>query len=66
MESGVKMGRKTGYRKPKEQKEKEYAQVIRLLKKGISIRNTAKICGVSPKTVQAVKKEFINTAELNT
>lgn len=60
IENGVKMGRKTGYRKSKVQKEKEYAEVIKMLKKGISIRNTAKLCGVSPKTVQAVKKEFID------
>jgi len=60
IENGVKMGRKTGYRKSKEQKEKEYAEVIKMLRKGISIRNTAKLCGVSPKTVQAVKKEFID------
>ena len=60
MENGVKMGRKPGSRKPREQKEKEYAEVIRLLKKGTSIRNTATLCGVSPKTVQAVKKEFVD------
>lgn len=61
MEKGVIMGRKRGYRKTREQKEKEYAEVIRLLKKGVSIRNTAKQCGVSPKTVQAVKNEFIKS-----
>ena len=60
MENGVKMGRKPGSRKTREQKEKEYAEVIRLLKKGTSIRNTATLCGVSPKTVQAVKKEFVD------
>ncbi len=59
MENGVVMGRKRGSVKSKEQKEKEYAEVIRLLKKGTSIRNTAKLCGVSPKTVQTVKNEFI-------
>lgn len=60
IENGVQMGRKPGSVKPREQKEKEYAQVIKLLKKGISIRNTAKLCEVSPKTVQMVKKEFVD------
>lgn len=59
IENGIAMGRKPGYRKPKEQKEKEYADVIVLLKKGFSIRKTAELCKVSPKTVQAIKKEFI-------
>ena len=59
MENGVPMGRKPGSVKTREQKEKEYAEVIKLLKKGTSIRNTAKLCNVSPKTVQAIKNEFI-------
>ena len=59
MENGVAMGRKPGYRKPREQKKKEYADVITLLKKGVSIRKTAQLCKVSPKTVQSIKKEFI-------
>ena len=59
MEKGVAMGRKPGYRKPKEQKKKEYADVITLLKKGVSIRKTAELCKVSPKTVQNLKKEFL-------
>jgi len=61
MENGVQMGRKPGSVKSREQKEKQYADVIRLLKKGTSIRNTAKLCGVSPKTVQMVKNEFLNS-----
>lgn len=59
MESGVVMGRKPGSVKPREQKEAEYSKVIQHLKNGVSIRNTAKLCGVSPKTVQMVKKEFL-------
>lgn len=59
MEKGVAMGRKPGYRKPREQKKKEYADVITLLKKGVSIRKTAELCKVSPKTVQNLKNEFI-------
>ena len=55
---GVKMGRKVGSTKSREQKEQEYAKVIKSLKHGQSVRNTAKICGVSVSTVQRVKKEF--------
>ena len=60
IEKGVVMGRKRGSVKTREQKEAEYSDVIRLLKKGVSIRNVAKICGKSPKNVQAIKNEFIN------
>ena len=60
IENGVIMGRKRGSVKTKEQKETEYAQAIKLLKKGTSIRDTAKLCGISPKTVQSIKNEFIN------
>lgn len=59
MESGVTMGRKKGSVKPKAQKEAEYADVIKLLKKGVSIRDTAKLCGCSSRTVLTVKKEFV-------
>ena len=55
---GVKMGRKVGSVKSKEQKSEEYANVIRHLKKGQSIRNTATLCGVSVSSVQRIKKEF--------
>ena len=52
------MGRKVGSVKSKEQKSEEYANVIRHLKKGQSIRNTATLCGVSVSSVQRIKKEF--------
>ena len=55
---GVKMGRKVGSVKSKEKKAEEYASVIRSLKKGKSIRDTAKLCDVSISTVQRVKREF--------
>jgi DNA invertase Pin-like site-specific DNA recombinase len=55
---GVKMGRKVGSVKSKERKQEEYGKVIRSLKAGKSVRDTAKICGVSVSTVQRVKKEF--------
>ena len=58
-DKGVKMGRKPGSVKPRDQKEQEYAKVIRLLKKGdMSMRNIAKVCDVSLSTVQRVKREF--------
>lgn len=55
---GVKMGRKVGSVKSKEKKADEYAPVIRSLRKGKSIRDTAKLCEVSISTVQRVKREF--------
>ena len=55
---GGKLGRKVGYRKPLEKKETEYKAVIRELKKGTSVRRTAKLCDVSASTVQRIKKEF--------
>ena len=52
------MGRKIGSTKSKEKKQEEYAKVIKLLKGGQSVRNTAKLCDVGISTVQRVKKEF--------
>jgi DNA invertase Pin-like site-specific DNA recombinase len=56
--NGGKLGRKAGSVKTKEKKQEEYAKVIRSLKSGKSVRDTAKICNVSVSTVQRVKKEF--------
>lgn len=55
---GGKLGRKNGSYKTNEQKKEEYKEVIALLKKGISIRNVAKLAKVSVSTVQRVKKDF--------
>ena len=55
---GGKLGRKVGSVKSKECKQEEYGKVIRSLRVGKSIRDTAAICGVSVSTVQRVKKEF--------
>lgn len=55
---GGKLGRKEGYRKSQEQKAEEYKNVLRELKKGTSIRRTAKLCDVSASTVQRLKAEF--------
>ena len=56
IEKGVRMGRPSGSIKTLDQLSTEYASVIKSLKRGQSVRNTAKICGVSPSTVQRVKK----------
>ena len=58
IEKGGKLGRKEGSCKTTEQKKNEYAEVLRLLKKGISIRNTARLTDVGISTVQRLKKEF--------
>ena len=55
---GGRIGRKQGSTKSKEKKQEEYAKVIKLLKSGQSVRNTAKLCEVGISTVQRVKKEF--------
>lgn len=58
IEKGGRLGRKEGSVKTKEEKAEEYKQVIKLLKQGISIRKTAKLCDVSVSTVQRLKAEF--------
>lgn len=65
IEKGVKMGRKEGSVKTKEQKENEYKEIIKLLKKGYSVASTYAIaqqkgikCSIS--TIKRVKKEFIS------
>ena len=56
---GGKLGKPKGSGiKTKDQMAIEYRSVIKNLKAGQSIRNTSKITGVSPATVQKVKKEF--------
>ena len=57
-EAGGKVGRKVGSIKSKEQKQEEYAKVLRCLKQGKSIRDTSLLCGVSVSTVFRVKREF--------
>lgn len=55
---GIKMGRKVGSLKSHDKKAVEYSNVIKQLKKGQSVRNTAKLCTVSVSTVVRLKKEF--------
>lgn len=56
---GVKMGRKVGSVETREQKAVKHADIIRCLRKGCSIRDTAKLCSVGISTVQRMKREFI-------
>lgn len=63
IEKGVKMGRKVGYRKPKEDKQQQYKEVIKYLKKGLSVANVLKCCQsdgikVSERTIWSLKREF--------
>ena len=64
IEKGVKMGRKEGSIKSREQKLSEYKDIIKLLRKGYSVASTYAIakdrgikCSIS--TIKRVKKEFI-------
>ena len=53
--TGGKVGRKTGYRKSQEEMREEYAEELRLLKKGISLRNVSKITHTSVNTLRKVR-----------
>ena len=53
------LGRKKGSVKTREQKEKEYKEVLMYLNKGYSIRVTSKLTKVSVATIQRLKNEFI-------
>ena len=59
-DKGGKVGRKQGSIKSEETKLIEYREVISLLKRGYSVRNTAKLTGFGISTVQRVKNQFIN------
>lgn len=54
-DNGGKVGRKTGYRKSQDDMREEYAEEIRLLKKGISLRNVSKITHTSVNTLRKVR-----------
>lgn len=62
IKNGGKLGRKKGSVKTREQKEKEYKDVLQYLNKGYSIRVTAKLTKISLATVQKLKNEFIRDA----
>ena len=50
-----KVGRKTGYRKSEEQFLEQYKDVIRLLKKGVSLRDISNATGISVNTIKKCK-----------
>lgn len=54
--NGGVVGRKIGYRKTNEQMKDEYSEEIRLLKKGYSLRNIAKITKTSVNTIRKIQK----------
>ena len=53
---GIYTGRQKGTKESKEEFLQKYKNVIKQLKRGQSLRNTAKLCDVSLGTVQKVKK----------
>ncbi len=54
--NGGKVGRKEGYQKSLEDYRTEYAEELRLLKRGYSVRNIHKITNTSTTTIQKLKK----------
>ncbi len=54
--NGGVVGRKVGYRKTNEQMKEEYAEEIRLLKRGYSLRNIAKITKTSVNTLRKLNE----------
>lgn len=53
--NGGVVGRKLGYRKTVEQMREQYKEEIKLLKKGLSLRNVAAITGTSINTLRKVR-----------
>ena len=58
IERGGKLGRKVGSVKTTEQKKEEHKDIISYLKRGYSVRSTAKLSGKGISTVQRIKTEF--------
>ena len=58
IERGGKLGRKVGSVKTTDQKREEYRDIISYLKRGYSVRSTAKLSGKGISTVQRIKAEF--------
>ena len=52
--TGGKVGRKEGFRKTAEQMKAEYVEELKLLRKGVSLRNVSKITGTSVNTLRKV------------
>ena len=58
IERGGKLGRKVGSTKTIEQKREDHKDIISYLKRGYSVRNTAKLTNKGVSTVQRIKTEF--------
>ena len=54
--NGGKLGRRKGSTKPIERKKEEYKEVISFLKRGYSVRNTAKLCFTNPLPLGKINK----------
>lgn len=59
--NGGKVGRKEGFSKSNEQLLEEHNDIVKLLRKGLSVRNIMKITNKSSGTVQKVKKLMTTT-----
>lgn len=57
--NGGKVGRRTGYRKSDESMREQYCQEIKLLRKGMSMRNVRAITGTSLNTLQKLKNAIV-------
>lgn len=58
-EKGVKLGRPKGSMMSNQELLNKYPEVVKKLRKGLSIREAAKICDVSASTVQRIKKAML-------
>ena len=58
-EKGVKLGRPKGSMMSNQELLNKYSEVVKKLRKGLSIREAAKICDVSASTVQRIKKAML-------
>lgn len=58
IEKGGRLGRKAGSTKSVDKKKEEYKDVLKGLRKGLSVRQVAKLTDASASTVQRLKKEF--------
>ncbi len=54
--NGGKVGRKVGYRKTDQQMKEEYAEELRLLRKGYSLANVSKLTGTAINTLRKMKR----------
>ena len=57
--NGGKVGRRTGYRKSDEAMKEQYCQELKLLRKGMSMRNIKAITGTSLNTLQKLKNTIV-------